>query len=155
MIIFQQYHLFVTPQKQRLRLSLSLILLLLLQQNFVIATIFTDNNTTTIAATAVSVSSVIGATTISAITTTITTTTAADSTTTIATTTATTSTATTTVTTTTAEQGNGLKNVTDSKYTVSDIGLECAQGWEKYRSKCFRVYTVERSWPQALLFCSR
>ncbi|VDM13491.1 unnamed protein product [Wuchereria bancrofti] len=48
-----------------------------------------------------------------------------------------------------------MKNVTDSKYTVSDIGLECAQGWEKYRSKCFRVYTVERSWPQALLFCSR
>ncbi|OZC07370.1 lectin C-type domain protein, partial [Onchocerca flexuosa] len=48
-----------------------------------------------------------------------------------------------------------MKNVTDSKYTVSDIGLDCAQGWEKYRSKCFRVYTIERSWPQALLFCSR
>ncbi|VDK34919.1 unnamed protein product [Gongylonema pulchrum] len=50
---------------------------------------------------------------------------------------------------------NGVKNSTDLKYIVSDIGLECAQGWEKYGSKCYRVYTVERSWPQALLLCSR
>ncbi|VBB34143.1 unnamed protein product [Acanthocheilonema viteae] len=98
------------------------MLLLLLQQNVVIATIFTNNTVP-----AISVSPIISATVIS-ITTTI---------------------------ATAIEQENGMKNVTDSKYTVSDIGLDCAQGWEKYRSKCFRVYTIERSWPQALLFCSR
>ncbi|KAL3983031.1 EGF-like domain family protein [Acanthocheilonema viteae] len=122
MIIFQPYHLSVTPQKQRSRLLLSFMLLLLLQQNVVIATIFTNNTVP-----AISVSPIISATVIS-ITTTI---------------------------ATAIEQENGMKNVTDSKYTVSDIGLDCAQGWEKYRSKCFRVYTIERSWPQALLFCSR
>ncbi|VDM23842.1 unnamed protein product [Toxocara canis] len=46
-------------------------------------------------------------------------------------------------------------NETDANYVVSEVDVQCAEGWEKFGAKCFRIYAVERSWPQALVLCAR
>ncbi|PAV81139.1 hypothetical protein WR25_22383 [Diploscapter pachys] len=38
---------------------------------------------------------------------------------------------------------------------VSDIELRCPEGWLRHGEKCFLVHHVDRSWSQALSFCSR
>lgn len=38
---------------------------------------------------------------------------------------------------------------------VSDIELRCPEGWSRHGEKCFLVHHVDRSWSQALSFCSR
>uniref|UniRef100_A0A914RCH4 C-type lectin domain-containing protein n=1 Tax=Parascaris equorum TaxID=6256 RepID=A0A914RCH4_PAREQ len=45
-------------------------------------------------------------------------------------------------------------NETDANYIVSEVDVQCAEGWDRFGAKCFRVYVAERSWPQALVLCS-
>jgi hypothetical protein len=40
-------------------------------------------------------------------------------------------------------------------YVLADVELNCAEGWEKFEGKCLKALPIERSWPQALAFCSR
>lgn len=47
------------------------------------------------------------------------------------------------------------KNQTEVSYQLTDVDLQCADGWERNSKKCFRVYTAERSWSQALVSCAR
>uniref|UniRef100_A0A9J2P4X9 Sushi, von Willebrand factor type A, EGF and pentraxin domain-containing protein 1 n=1 Tax=Ascaris lumbricoides TaxID=6252 RepID=A0A9J2P4X9_ASCLU len=46
-------------------------------------------------------------------------------------------------------------NETDANYIVSEVDVQCAEGWDRFGAKCFRVYVAERSWPQALVLCAR
>lgn len=41
------------------------------------------------------------------------------------------------------------------KFVLSDIDTTCPTGWERQDASCYRLYSMERSWPQALAFCSR
>uniref|UniRef100_A0A914YWX2 Uncharacterized protein n=1 Tax=Panagrolaimus superbus TaxID=310955 RepID=A0A914YWX2_9BILA len=52
-------------------------------------------------------------------------------------------------------QRNYQFNSTFSKAALTDISLKCPEGWELEGSKCFKVYHLEKSWPQALFFCGR
>uniref|UniRef100_A0A7E4V9J7 Sushi, von Willebrand factor type A, EGF and pentraxin domain-containing protein 1 n=1 Tax=Panagrellus redivivus TaxID=6233 RepID=A0A7E4V9J7_PANRE len=45
--------------------------------------------------------------------------------------------------------------VHEARSILSDISMQCPEGWEREGSKCFKVYHIERSWPQALIFCGR
>ncbi|ETN78495.1 hypothetical protein NECAME_10314 [Necator americanus] len=38
---------------------------------------------------------------------------------------------------------------------LSDIELQCPEGWNRLSQKCFKTYHLEKSWPQALHTCSR
>ncbi|KAK6046095.1 lectin C-type domain protein, partial [Cooperia oncophora] len=38
---------------------------------------------------------------------------------------------------------------------LSDIELNCPEGWSRLGQKCFKAYNAEKSWSQALLMCSR
>lgn len=44
------------------------------------------------------------------------------------------------------------KNV---KHLLTDIDTKCPEDWHHLDNKCYRGYTIERSWPQALSFCFR
>ena len=51
---------------------------------------------------------------------------------------------------------NFIEKVSNSsKYILSDVEMKCPEGWEREGAKCFKVYHIERSWPQALVFCAR
>lgn len=52
-------------------------------------------------------------------------------------------------------QKNYQFNSTFSKPALTDISLNCPEGWELEGTKCFKVYHLEKSWPQALFFCGR
>ncbi|CAI4229546.1 unnamed protein product [Auanema sp. JU1783] len=45
--------------------------------------------------------------------------------------------------------GNG------SSALLSDVELKCPEGWQLINLKCFMIYQIEKSWPQALSTCSR
>ncbi|TMS38354.1 hypothetical protein L596_005096 [Steinernema carpocapsae] len=45
--------------------------------------------------------------------------------------------------------------VSNAEFHLTDIDLDCPDGWERGATKCFKVYQIERSWPQALVFCTR
>nr|CAD2188647.1 unnamed protein product [Meloidogyne enterolobii] len=38
---------------------------------------------------------------------------------------------------------------------LADVQLSCAEGWERFEGKCYKLISIEKSWPQALAFCSR
>jgi len=40
-------------------------------------------------------------------------------------------------------------------FMLANVELKCAEGWEHFEGKCFKPIPIERSWPQALAFCSR
>uniref|UniRef100_A0A914C4L0 Fibropellin-1 n=1 Tax=Acrobeloides nanus TaxID=290746 RepID=A0A914C4L0_9BILA len=46
-------------------------------------------------------------------------------------------------------------NSPDATFSLTDIDMRCPEGWEREGAKCFRAYYLERSWPQALIFCGR
>ncbi|KAI6187191.1 hypothetical protein M3Y98_00215500 [Aphelenchoides besseyi] len=46
-------------------------------------------------------------------------------------------------------------NNTEVPYLLTDISMQCPEGWEIEGNKCYRLYPTERSWPQALIFCGR
>ncbi|KJH47372.1 lectin C-type domain protein [Dictyocaulus viviparus] len=39
--------------------------------------------------------------------------------------------------------------------TVLDIELYCPEGWSNLGRKCYKIYHIEKSWPQALKMCAR
>ncbi|KAI6214115.1 Sushi, von Willebrand factor type A, EGF and pentraxin domain-containing protein 1 [Aphelenchoides besseyi] len=46
-------------------------------------------------------------------------------------------------------------NNTEVPYLLTDISMQCPEGWEIEGNKCYRLYPTEKSWPQALIFCGR
>ena len=47
------------------------------------------------------------------------------------------------------------RSVHRPEYRVSDVALACPDGYELRGASCYRVYSIRRSWPQALAVCSR